>query len=174
MTHVTRALQSHDLSGEEINFGSQTYFWPHKDMEGLTGSWISSMPGPPPRQHEHETRYTSFKHPFILTRWIWKDDYDGPIFGDLVGLKHPDTCLTGEEKPTKKSHPGILSRSGIETGPGMTGAHATVCSTNCYVKCQNFMILILHILDLENRKHTKFQFNWSVSFRYSQLPLRGL
>ena len=27
------------------------------------------------------------------------------------------------------------------------------------------MILILHILDFENRNHTKFQFNWSISFR---------
>ena len=28
------------------------------------------------------------------------DDYDGQmIFGELVGLKLPDICLTGEEKP---------------------------------------------------------------------------
>ena len=25
------------------------------------------------------------------------------IFGDLVGLKFPDICLTGEEKPRKKN-----------------------------------------------------------------------
>ena len=42
------------------------------------------------------------------------DDNDGQmIFGDLVGLKLPDICLTGEDKP----HPGNLSRSGIEPGP---------------------------------------------------------
>ena len=30
------------------------------------------------------------------------DDNDGQmIFGDLVGLKLPDICLTGEEKPRK-------------------------------------------------------------------------
>ena len=30
------------------------------------------------------------------------DDYDGQmIFGDLMGLKLPDTCLTGEENPRK-------------------------------------------------------------------------
>ena len=46
------------------------------------------------------------------------DDYDGQmIFGDLVGLKLPDICLTGEEKPQKKPHPGKLSRPGIEPGP---------------------------------------------------------
>ena len=47
------------------------------------------------------------------------DDYDGQmIFGDLVGLKLPDICLTGEEKPRKnltqetcpdrESNPGTL------------------------------------------------------------------
>ena len=31
---------------------------------------------------------------------LMMDDYDGQmIFGDLVGLKLPDICLTGEEKP---------------------------------------------------------------------------
>ena len=31
-----------------------------------------------------------------------KNDNDGQmIFGDLVGLKFPDSCLTGEEKPQK-------------------------------------------------------------------------
>ena len=65
-------------------------------MECLPGWGISSMPGPPPRQHEHDPRqheherlkaYTPFTQPFILTRRIWKDDYeDQMIFGDLVGL----------------------------------------------------------------------------------------
>ena len=47
------------------------------------------------------------------------DDNDGQmIFGDLGGLKLPDICLTGEEKPPKKNpHPGNLSRPGIEPGP---------------------------------------------------------
>ena len=39
------------------------------------------------------------------------------MFGDLMGLKLPDIRLTGEEKPRKKPHPGILSRQGIEPGP---------------------------------------------------------
>ena len=46
------------------------------------------------------------------------DDNDGQmIFGDLVGLKLPDICLTGEEKIPKKPHPGNLSDPGIEPGP---------------------------------------------------------
>ena len=58
-------------------------------------------------------------HPFILTRQIWKDDYDGQmIFGVLVGLKLLDIYLTGEEKPRKKPHPGNLSLPGIEHGLG--------------------------------------------------------
>ena len=105
---VTHGVQA---SGVEINIWI-TYIlsWPHKDMEGLPGWGISSMPRPPPRQHKHERLYTSV----IPTRRIWNDDYGGQmIFGDLVGLKFPDICLTGEEKP----HPGDLSRPGIESEP---------------------------------------------------------
>ena len=67
-------------------------------------------------------------HPFILTRRILKDDYDGQmIFGDLVGLKLPDIC--GEEKNPKNS-----PRKPVPTGDWtrarcVTIAHATTCST---------------------------------------------
>ena len=106
-------------------------FWSHKDMEGHPVWGISSMPGTPPKQHEHERRYTSFTHPLILTRRIWKDDYDGQlIFGDLVGLKIPDICLTSEEKPRRKTSPRKLSPTGDRTWARcVTDAHATACST---------------------------------------------
>ena len=72
-------------------------------MEGLPGWGISSMPGPPPRQHEHERRYTPGTHLCIPTRRIRNDDNGGQmIFGELVGLKFPDICLTGEGKIPKK------------------------------------------------------------------------
>ena len=46
------------------------------------------------------------------------DDNDGQmIFGDLGGLKLPDICLIGEEKPRQEPHPGNLSRPGIEPEP---------------------------------------------------------
>ena len=46
------------------------------------------------------------------------DDSDGQmIFGDLGGLKLPDICLTGEEKPLKTPHPGNLSNRGSNPGP---------------------------------------------------------
>ena len=118
MTHGTRALQSHDLSGE----GSKlwiTYilFWPHKDMEGLPGWVISPMPWPPPRYHKHERQYTPSTHS-IPTRWIWNDDYDGQmIFGDLGGLKFPDICLTGEEKPRKNLTQETCPNRGSNLGP---------------------------------------------------------
>ena len=46
------------------------------------------------------------------------DDNDGQIvFGDLVGLKLPDICLTGEEKPrktlTQETYPDRGSNSGL-------------------------------------------------------------
>ena len=45
-----------------------------------------------------------------------KDDYDDQmIFGDLVGLKLPDICLTGEEKPRKKKSPRKLVSTGNRT-----------------------------------------------------------
>ena len=83
-------------------------------MEVLAGWGISSMPGPPLRQHEHERRYT----PFTLTRWIWNDDYDGQmIFGDLRGLKLPEICPAGEEKPLKNFTKEIFPDRGSSLGP---------------------------------------------------------
>ena len=59
------------------------------------------------------------------------DDYnDGQmIFGDLGGLKLPDICLTGEEKPRKTS-----SRKPVPSGDRtqarcVTGAHAAARPT---------------------------------------------
>ena len=105
VTHAARALQCHNLSEEGIKRGiTDILFWPNNDMEGFPGWMISPMPGPPPRQHKHERQYTPSTHPFIPTRRIWNEDYGGQmIFGDLVGLKFPEICLTGEER---KPHPG--------------------------------------------------------------------
>ena len=76
-------------------------FWPRNDMEGLPRWGIRSMPGPPSRQHNINDD-TAITYPFILTRWISKDDYGSQmIFGDLLGLKLLDIYLTGEEKPRK-------------------------------------------------------------------------
>ena len=44
--------------------------------------------------------------------WLWRPN----DILDLVGLKLPDICLRGKEKP-RKTHPGNLSRPRIEPGP---------------------------------------------------------
>ena len=91
---------------------------------------MSSLPGPPPRSHKHERQYTPSTHSVIPTRRIWNDDYDGQmILGDLRGLKFPDICLTGEEKPRKTS-----PRKAVPTGDRtrarcVRSANATTCST---------------------------------------------
>ena len=54
------------------------------------------------------------------------DDNDGQMmFGDLVGLKLPDICLTGEEKPRKKTSPRKPVPTGDRTrARWVTGEHA--------------------------------------------------
>ena len=56
------------------------------------------------------------------------DDNDGQmIFGDHGGLKLPDICLTGEEKPRKNLTQETCPDRG--SNPGPLSAHATTCST---------------------------------------------
>ena len=93
-------------------------FWPHKDMEGLPGWVISPKPGPPPRQHKHERQYTPSTHSVIPTRRIWNDDYNGQmILRNLGGLKFPNICLTGEEKPRKNLTQETCPDRGSNPGP---------------------------------------------------------
>ena len=119
MTYANQALQSHDLSGEGINFGSHTYFF--LTTQGHGGPpWISDQlnAGAPPRQHKHERRYTPSTHPFILTRRISEGNYDGQIiFGEPCGPKASWHLSYRWGNTRKKPHPGNLSRPGIEPGP---------------------------------------------------------
>ena len=88
--------------GRELNYRSHILFWPHKDMEGLPGWVISPMPGPPPRKHKHKKRTPQAhtqssqqgEYGMMMTTAKWYS-------GTLGGLKIPDICLTGEEKPRK-------------------------------------------------------------------------
>ena len=83
-------------------------------MEALPGL----VPGPPSRQHERERRYTPLTHPFILTRQIWKYNLGCQIiFGDLLGLKLPDICLTGKEKTEKNLTQETCPDRGSNPGP---------------------------------------------------------
>ena len=125
VTHATRALQSHDLSGEGIKLWiTYILFWPHKDMEGLLGWVISSMPGPPPRQHKHERRYTPGTHSIIPTRRVWNDANSGQF--DIRGPCGPKVSWHLSYrwgKTPKKPHPGNRSRPEIEPGPAAWQAH---------------------------------------------------
>ena len=74
------------------------------------------------------------------------DDYDGQmILGDLMGLKHPDIRLIGEEK-LRKTSPRKLVPTGDRTRARcVTGAHATTCSTavdNCQIKFKQQYLLL--------------------------------
>ena len=132
VTHATRALQSHDLSGEEWNLGHIILFRPHEDMESFPGWGISSMSGPPPRQHYHERRIHTIHTPIHSKkkRWIWKDSYGGQmIFGDLEGIKFPDICLKDEEKPRKNITQENCANRGSNRVRCVTGSHATACFT---------------------------------------------
>ena len=104
--------------GRELNCGSQTYFFDHTWTCRASPDVISPMPGPPARQHKHERQYTPSTHPFIPTRRIWDDDYGGQmIFGDIVGLKFPDICLSGEERPRKNFTQETCPVRGTNPGP---------------------------------------------------------
>ena len=49
---------------------------------------------------------------------MMRDDNDGQIiFGDLGGLKLPDICLTGEEKPRKNLTKETSPDRGSNPGP---------------------------------------------------------
>ena len=50
-------------------------------------------------------------------------------FGDLVGRKLPDLCLTGQEKPRKTSPWKFIPTGNRTRARCVTDAHATVCST---------------------------------------------
>ena len=52
--------------------------------------------------------------------------------GDLVGLKLPDICLTGEEKPRKN----LTQETWPYRARCVTGAHVTACSTAVGDKAQ--------------------------------------
>ena len=62
------------------------------------------------RHHSHPHSYQQGEYD--------EDDHDGQMMpGDRLGLKFPDICLKGGEKPQKKPHSGNWSHPGIEPGP---------------------------------------------------------
>ena len=120
MTHSSRALQSHDLSREGINFDSHKYFFDH------TRTWRASPDEWSAQCHCHPRDNTNIKddtqhsltRSLILTSGYDKDDYDGQmIFGEPCGPKASWHLSYRRRKTQIKPHPGNLSRPGIEPGP---------------------------------------------------------
>ena len=69
-----------------------------------------------------EHKYSSFKNflkKFLLSHTFYSmDDNDGQmIFGDHGGLKLPDICLTGKEKPRKNLTQETCPNRGSNPGP---------------------------------------------------------
>ena len=101
--------------GRELNYGSHTYFFDHTRTCRASPDELSAQCRGYLRDN---TNMTDDTQPFFVTRRRWKNDDGQMIFGDLGGLKFPDICLTGEEKPRKnltqetcpdrRSHPGPL------------------------------------------------------------------
>ena len=82
------------------------------------------------------------------------------IFGNLGGLKLPDICLTGEEKPQKN-----LTQETCRTRARcVTSAHATTCST----AVDFFLIMI--VTDLVGRTREQERQSWMLGNFTFTLP----
>ena len=73
---------------------------------------------------------TARQHLRSLAPVMNDDDNDGQmIFGDLGGLKLPDICLTGEEKPRKNLTQETWPDRDQTRARCVTGVHATAWPT---------------------------------------------
>ena len=63
------------------------------------------------------------------------DNDDQMIFGELVGLKLPNICLTGEENPEKTTPRRLVPTGDPIQARYVTGGHATACPT-AGIKCK--------------------------------------
>ena len=89
------------------------FFSPHKDMEGIPGWGISSMPGPPPRRNDtHHSRTQSFQQGeyerMIMTaKWYSGTWWDYSIQTFILQVrKKPHKNLTQGTCPDQGSNPG--------------------------------------------------------------------
>ena len=78
------------------------------------------------------------------------DDNDGQmIFGDLGGLKLPDICLAGEEKPRKLPHPETFPKRESNPSP-LRDTHA------CYHLSHSGGLSMCLWRRVQNRKIIKY------------------
>ena len=120
MTHAARALQSHDLSGRELNCGSHTVHTFSTTQGHGEPPRMSDQPNAGATSETAQTWKTihtkhTLSHPnkANMESWLWRpNDIRGP-----GGLKFPDICLTGEEKPLKNLTQETFPDRGLNPGP---------------------------------------------------------
>ena len=148
MIHATRPLQTHDLSGKGINFGSHTYFLDH------TRTWRASRMGNQLNAgaisettrtlktihtiHSHiHSNKAAMRRMIMMAKWYSVNH---------VGLKLPDICLRSEVKPRKKPHPGNLPDLASDPGP-LRDRHACYrLLHSVWLKVKNILFKSLFVL----------------------------
>ena len=71
----------------------------------------------------------------VRNEMIMDDDGQIMILGDLMGLKLPDICLTGEEKRRKTPPRKLIPTGDLTRARCVTGVHATACPTAICIVC---------------------------------------
>ena len=116
MTHVVRALQTHDLSGEGINFGSQIYFFDHTrtwraspdqgSAQCLGHLWDNTgMKDDTHHLHTHSFEKGEYEWIIMTAKW-----YSGTSWAKsfLTFILQVRKNLTQETCPDRGSNPGPL------------------------------------------------------------------
>ena len=114
--------------GRVLISGSHTYFFDHTRTWRASPDGISSMPGPPLRQHKHERQYTPSTHSVKPTTVLYsviiakKANMEWWLRrpNDIRGPWEPKVSWHLSYrwgKTPKKPHPENLSRPGTEPGP---------------------------------------------------------
>ena len=122
MAPAARALRGHHLSGEVRTMDLQIhpYFFDlTRTWRGLPGRGISSVPGPPPRQHRHIRQSTTFTHTVIQHRhemmkmmMEWPNDIGDPWGPKFSGIRPKTEGKSPEKTPVREFVPtGIRTRA---------------------------------------------------------------
>ena len=117
MTHATRDLQSHVLSGKGINSGSHTYFLDHTRTRRASPYEGSAQAGATSETTQtwkaiHTIYAPIYSSPANMKGWLWRpNDIRGPC-----GPKASRHLSYRWGKTPKKPHPKNLPRSGIKPG----------------------------------------------------------
>ena len=169
MTHATRTLQSHDLSGEGIRSGSHVYFFDTTRTWRASPDEGSAQCRGHPREHKHErtihtTHASIHSNTANMKGWLWRPN---DIRGSC-GLKASWHCLTDEVK-LRKTLPKKLVPTGDRTRARcVTSTHATTCST--VVDCAN-----MHSQNFRDPREDNISWCFTEdSFQHSQVFLGSI